>query len=50
MHVQTKINEHPSGWRIVRQQVKSDWKCPSCGAKVRYYWTTCPNCSHPRPH
>lgn len=37
-----------AGWRIVGQK-KSDYTCPSCGARNRYYWVKCPACSHPRP-
>lgn len=50
MYIQTKINDHPSGWKRAREQVKQDWSCPACGARNRYYWTTCPVCNHPRPH
>lgn len=35
--------------RKVKAQIKRDWKCSGCGATVRYYWVTCPNCQHPRP-
>lgn len=37
-----------AGWRRVREQVKTDWKCSNCGARNRYYWLRCPNCNHPR--
>lgn len=46
IHVQGHRNVH----RKVREQVKRDWDCPSCGAHNRYYWVKCPACSHPRPH
>lgn len=36
--------------RRVQEQVKKDWKCPGCKAWIRYFWATCPNCSHPREH
>jgi rubrerythrin len=36
-----------AGWRQVKQQA-ADWRCPSCGARNRYYWLRCPVCSHPR--
>lgn len=38
-----------AGWRRVKEAVvKEDWKCPSCGARNRYYWVKCPVCAHPR--
>ena len=41
-----------AGWRKVRA-AGSDYTCPTrdggCGKVVRYYWTKCPNCGHPRP-
>lgn len=37
-----------AGWKKVRQAMKHDWKCPSCRSFNRYYWTSCPNCKHPR--
>jgi hypothetical protein len=36
-----------AGWRKIKAQAK-DYVC-GCGARVRYYWTKCPACSHPRP-
>ncbi len=47
VHVQ---NGTDAGRRIVKQQIRKDWKCPSCKAWVRYYWVNCPNCAHPREH
>lgn len=41
-----------AGWRIVRLK-GSDWTCPvrdgGCGKSIKYFWTKCPNCGHPRP-
>lgn len=37
-----------AGWRKVKIQAKTDWKCPSCAARNRYYWAACPACGHPR--
>lgn len=38
-----------AGKRRVKQAVPpTDWKCPNCGARNRYYWVKCPVCSHPR--
>jgi hypothetical protein len=45
----TVKNGTRAGWRIVRSARTRDWKCPSCSAKNRYYWTRCPVCKHPRP-
>lgn len=40
------------GRRTVKERA-ADWVCPrtegGCGKANRYYWVTCPNCSHPRP-
>ena len=36
--------------RRVYEQIKRDWKCPSCRAWIRYFWASCPNCAHPRTH
>jgi rubredoxin len=41
-------NGSHAGWRKVFEAAK-DWTCPECEAHNRYYWTSCPNCSHPRP-
>jgi len=38
-----------AGWRRVKKMVKTDWVCPGCGNRLRYYWLSCPNCHHPRP-
>jgi predicted RNA-binding Zn-ribbon protein involved in translation (DUF1610 family) len=38
-----------AGWRIVNAAVRKDWKCPTCGARLRYFWQSCPNDGHPRP-
>jgi len=38
-----------AGWRTVNEQSKEDWVCPTCGKLLRYYWTSCPNDSTPRP-
>jgi len=49
MYVSIK-NGTRAGWRKVKETVaRSDWKCPGCGARLKYYWTRCPNCGHPRP-
>lgn len=37
-----------AGWRSVKQRPKA-WTCPSCGAKLKYYWLACPTDKHPRP-
>ena len=37
-----------AGWRAVRAQA-SDWRCPGCGAYLRYYWLKCPVCESRRP-
>jgi len=38
-----------AGWRKpLRVVAKQDWRCPNCRALVRYYWSKCPVCSHPR--
>jgi rubredoxin len=37
-----------AGWRKVKMALKRDWRCPSCKASVKYYWTQCPKCGHPR--
>ena len=37
-----------AGWRRPKEQAASDWKCPNCGARNRYYWVRCPICKHPR--
>ena len=37
-----------AGWRKVRFQNKTDWTCPNCGARNRYYWNPCPVCANPR--
>lgn len=44
----TVRNGTNAGWRRVAQQIKRDWRCPSCGARNRYYWVTCPVDGHPR--
>lgn len=38
-----------AGHRVVKMQSKRDWKCPSCGTWLRYFWLSCPTDSHPRP-
>lgn len=38
-----------AGWRRVGFHRRSDWRCPSCSARNRYYWIRCPVCNHPRP-
>jgi hypothetical protein len=43
-----------AGWRrVLSTQKKDDWVCPlsegGCGKSLRYYWTRCPNCGHPKP-
>jgi rubredoxin len=38
-----------AGWRQTKEQNRSDWKCPTCGARNRYYWLRCPVDGHPRP-
>lgn len=38
-----------AGWRIVHDQYRTDWTCPSCDARNKYYWVTCANCSERRP-
>lgn len=32
-----------------KAQSKSDWECPRCNARCKFYWTNCPNCGHRRP-
>ncbi len=44
-----RVQGHRNVYRKVKMQSKHDWKCPQCGAYIRYYWLTCPNCNHPRP-
>ena len=39
IHVKGGTN---AGWKIMRPQMSKDWTCPTCGARNRYYWTTCP--------
>lgn len=46
MQINVRGGTH-AGWREVKQQAE-DWKCPSCGARNRYYWVKCPVCKHPR--
>ena len=46
MHINVRGGTR-AGWRQVKQQAR-DWKCPSCGARNRYYWLNCPVCQHPR--
>lgn len=49
MFVNVKNGTH-AGWRtVVAVQNRGDWRCPSCSARNRYYWTKCPVCNHPRP-
>lgn len=48
MYVTVK-NGTRAGWRRVKQVSKLDWVCEGCGKRLRYYWTACPNCGHPRP-
>jgi len=36
-----------AGWRILKAAAR-DWRCPSCGKALRYYWTACPTDGHPR--
>jgi hypothetical protein len=39
-----------AGWRRVKEaRMLADWVCSSCGARLRYFWTACPNCKNPRP-
>lgn len=39
--------------KFPKPQNKTDWTCPKkdggCGKSIKYYWTSCPNCGHPRP-
>jgi hypothetical protein len=44
-HVQGGTN---AGWRTVREQ-RTDWNCPNCNARNRYYWVNCPSCLEHRP-
>lgn len=37
-----------AGWRTVRMQVRSDWTCPECGARMKYFWRNCVQCKAPR--
>jgi len=37
-----------AGWRRILNAAK-DWTCPKCGARNKYYWKRCPNCSERRP-
>lgn len=37
-----------AGWRRVKQQNRTDWRCSNCGARNRYYWLRCPVCRQPR--
>ena len=37
-----------SGWKRVQERAR-DWRCPGCGAYLRYWWLNCPTCSTRRP-
>jgi len=47
MHVAVEGGTN-AGWRVTHMQSKADWVCSGCKAKLRYFWTRCPNCKHPR--
>lgn len=50
MHIGHIAGGTNAGWRKIRAAIKTDWDCPGCGARNRYFWTRCPNnCGHPRP-
>ncbi|MGE5596446.1 MAG: hypothetical protein ACM3S1_10490 [Hyphomicrobiales bacterium] len=37
-----------AGWKRQREKPR-DWKCPSCGTHLRYFWPACPNDNTRRP-
>ncbi len=48
MQVNVQGGGSHAGWRTIFAKSR-DWRCPNCGASLRYYWTKCPNDGHPRP-
>lgn len=32
----------------LKPQNKSDWVCPKCEARCKFYWRNCPNCGASR--
>lgn len=38
-----------AGWKRMKAQAAADWRCPSCGKRLRHFWAACPNDNTRRP-